>query len=410
VHRLYFSHSATVGAWETEVGLVNLASATVQGVLRAYDHKGNAVSNEVAVSLPPRGRRQVTVGSTFSNPDSIGYLVYRSASSDVTGYMNFYMAGTCRTSVPAVRESEVNTGNIAIPHIASDDTWWMGISLLNTTSASKTVTFDFGGGLRKTKTVGPRAHDAFFLWDLFGGSGSRPPNLQSALITNAAGIIGYSLFANDDTLAGTVLEDESAYGLYFPHIAVTKDWETCLVVQNLSSSSGTLTITSYDGNGTTLGSQNRSIPAWGKYLAVSSTALPSGTAWCRVSADRPLAGSCFAVFRGTKFAAFTVTAKEGKSLIFPRLEKSGYTGIAFVNPGSGSASVTLKAYNDSGRVVATKYLTVGACAKKVDIADNFFDSSISGASWIGLTANRNIVGFQLNHTSDLKFLDALEGL
>jgi len=286
----------------------------------------------------------------------------------------------------------------------------MGISLVNTTSASKTVTFDFGGGLRKTRTIGPRAHDAFFLRDLFGGSGSRPSNLQSALITNAAGIIGYSLFATDDTLTGTVLEDESAYGLYFPHIAVTKDWETYLVVQNLSSRSGTLTITSYDGNGNTLGSQNRSIPGRGKYLAASSAALPSGTAWCRVSTDRPLAGSCFAVFRGNKFAAFTVTAKEGKSLIFPRLEKSGYTGIAFVNPGSGSASVTLKAYNDSGRVVATKYLTVGACAKKVDIADNFFDSSISGASWIELTANRNLVGFQLNHTSDLKFLDALEGL
>ncbi len=410
VHRLYFPHSATVRAWETEAGLVNLASATVQGVLRAYDHKGNAVSSELAVSLPPRGRRQLTVGSAFSNPDSIGYLVFLSASPDVTGYMNFYMAGTCRTSVPAVRESEVNTGNIAVPHIASSDLWSMGISLVNTSSASKTVTFDFGGGLRKTRTIGPRAHDAFFLRDLFGGPGSRPSNLESALITNAAGIIGYSFFATDDTLAGTALEDESAYGLYFPHIAVTKDWETCLVVQNLSSHSGTLTITSYDGNGTTLGSQNRSIPGRGKYLAASSAALPPGTAWCRVSADRPLAGSCFAVFRGTKFAAFTVTAKEGKSLTFPRLEKSGYTGIAFVNPGSGSASVTLKAYNDSGRVVATKYLTVGACSKKVDIADYFFDSSISGASWIGLTANRDLVGFQLNHTSDLKFLDALEGL
>jgi|GEM_PF-1101584 len=407
-YRLYFPHSTTKGSWETEVGIVNRSSSAVKGVLKAYDNNGNAVSTSRAVSLPAFGRYQVTVGSAFSNPDGIGYLVFRSSSPDVSGYMNFYISDMYRTSVPALPESDVNTGDIAIPHIASNSMWWMGISLVNTTSSSKTVTFDFGGGRTKTRTIGSRAHDAFLIRDLFGGTSQ--PGLQSALIKNAAGIIGYNFFATDGTIAGTALKDDSAYSLDFPHIAVTGGWETYLVVQNLSASSGTLTITSYDADGKSLGSKSQSLPGRGKYLGAASQALPSGTAWCRISTSRPVTGTSFAVYKGSKYGAFSVTGIGGTNRIFPRLEKSGYTGIAFINPWSGSASVTLKAYNDSGTVIATKYLTLGAYARIVNIADNLFDSSISSATYIGLTSNRSLVGFQLNQTLDFKYLDALEGL
>jgi len=407
-YRLYFPHCATAGTWETEAGMVNRGSSVVKGVLKAYDNNGNAVSTSRAVTLPAFGRYRVTAGSQFSSPDAIGYLVFRSSSPDVSGYMNFYIAGTYRCTVPAIPESEVNTGDIAIPHIASNGTWWTGISLVNTTSTSKTVTFDFGGGVTKTKTIGPRAHNAFLIRDLFGGT-SRP-GLQSALIKNAAGIIGYGLFASGSTLAGTALKDDSACTLDFPHIAVTGGWETYLVVQNLSTSSGTLTITSYDANGKSLGSKSKSLPGRGKYLEAASQALPSGTAWCRITATRSVTGTCLASYKGSKYAAFSVTGIGGSNRIFPRLEKSGYTGIVFINPWSASASVTLKAYNDSGTVIATKYLTLGAYAKIVNIADNLFTSSIGNATYVGLSSNRSLVGFQLNQTSDLKYLDTLEGL
>ena len=72
--------------------------------------------------------------------------------------------------------------------------------------------------------------------------------------------------------------------------------------------------------------------------------------------------------------------------------------------------MTLTAYNDSGAVVATQGLTVGGHAKVVDTAETIFSQDISGATYIGYTSDRNVVGFQLNGSSDGTMLDGLPAL
>ena len=56
-----------------------------------------------------------------------------------------------------------------------------------------------------------------------------------------------------------------------------------------------------------------------------------------------------------------------KSGIFPKVEKNGWTGIAFVNTENQQATVNLKAYNDTGTVLATGTKTLKAHAKWVGI-------------------------------------------
>lgn len=407
-HRLYFPHSATTGAWKTEAGMVNRGASTVRGTLRAYDNNGCFVPTEQTITLPPFGRQQVAVESAFSNPDDIGYLVFQSPSRDVAGYMTFYVPAAYRAAVPAIPESGVNSGDIVLPHIASDGTWQTGISLVNTTASSKTVIFDFGGGVTKSRTLRPRAHDAFFIRALFGNKAQ--PNLHSAVIRNAEGVIGCGLLLSRSMLSGVTLKDDTASSLDFPHIAITGGWETTLIVNNLSAGTATLTITSYDGNGRNLGSKTQSVAGKGKYTATASRmGLPAGTAWCRIASNRPVAGTCL-ISQGSMLASFSVTDTGGRNRIFPNLEKNGYTGIAFINPWGTSASVTLKAYSNSGRVLATKNINLGAFSKIVGIAESFFDASIRDAGWIGLSSNLNIECFQLNQTSDGKMLDTLEGL
>ncbi len=61
-------------------------------------------------------------------------------------------------------------------------------------------------------------------------------------------------------------------------------------------------------------------------------------------------------------------------------------------------------------VVDTRVLTVGGHAKVVDLAENIFSQSIENATYIAYASDRNVVGFQINGTSDEMMLDGLPGL
>ena len=88
-----------------------------------------------AVTLSARGRRQITVADEFTNHTNIGYIIFDTDSAAVQGYTKFYQAGIYRAAIPAVKE--VNTSDIYISHIDSSAQWWTGVSLVNTTSATK---------------------------------------------------------------------------------------------------------------------------------------------------------------------------------------------------------------------------------------------------------------------------------
>jgi hypothetical protein len=96
--------------------------------------------------------------------------------------------------------------------------------------------------------------------------------------------------------------------------------------------------------------------------------------------------------------------------VFAKVEKDGWTGIAFVNIEDSTASVTLNAHIDDGTVVATEAMNVPANAKVVDLAENLFTQNISTATCISYSSNRQVVGFQLNGSSGGMMLDALPGM
>jgi hypothetical protein len=55
-------------------------------------------------------------------------------------------------------------------------------------------------------------------------------------------------------------------------------------------------------------------------------------------------------------------------------------------------------------------MNLAANAKVVDLAENLFSQDISAATYIGFSANRAVVGFQLNGSSDGMMLDGLPGM
>ena len=68
------------------------------------------------------------------------------------------------------------------------------------------------------------------------------------------------------------------------------------------------------------------------------------------------------------------------------------------------------AYSDSGTVVATQTLSVGGYAKVVNNPESIFLQNIGSATYIACSSDRNVVGFQLNGSTDWTMLDRLPGL
>jgi hypothetical protein len=405
---LYFPHVGTSLPWQTEIAVINTSDQTVIGTLKAFSDEGQLLeTKDVALSI--RGRRQIIVADEFTHHLDIGYITFDTDSAAVQGYTKFYQERIYRAAIPAVKE--VNNSDIYIPHIASNADWWSGISLVNTTPATKELTIAFNTGQIVPYTLSANEHKAFDIASLFNNQPR--PDIQSAVITNASGIIGLELFGGNNQLDGLLLTGSAASTLYYPHVAHDDGWWTGIVAYNPSDLACTITITPYSDQGIQLTLSTRSLAGKGKYVgAVSDLGLPAQAAWFKMDSTRPLTGfELFGADDGSRVAAYAgggVTA--AKSGVFPKIEKNGWTDIAFVNTEAGAASVTLTAYDDHGTAVATQALPVGGHAKVVHPAAAIFSQDISSATYITYSSDSNVVGFQLNGSLDGMMFDGLPAL
>jgi hypothetical protein len=396
--------------WQTEIAIINTSDQTVTGILKALSDEGQLVETK-NVTLSARGRRQIIVSSEFTNHIDVGYIIYEADSDAVQGYTKVYQKGIYSTATPAVKE--LNTSDIYISHIASNAQWWTGVILVNTTSATKELTIIFNTGQRVPYTLKANEHKAFTITSLFNNQPQ--PDIQSAVITNASGIIGLELFGSTvggNQMDGILLTGNAASTIYYPHVA-NDGWWTGIVAYNPSDLACTITITPYSAQGTPLSPKALSLSGRGKYIGtVTELGFPSQTAWFKIDSTRPLTGfELFGVADGNQLAAYAGGNETGaKAGVFAKIEKIGWTGIAFVNTEARAASVILTAYTDSGTVVATRVLPVSGHAKVVNLAKALFTQDIRNATYIAYSSDRNIVGFQLNGTSDGMMLDGLPAL
>ena len=414
-HRIYFPHIASNSIWETEIAIINISSEnTLNGELKAYNDSGQQVSSKT-VSLSPHGRREITIGDEFTSASNIGYIIFEADSDDVRGYTKFYTESKYRVAIPAVRE--INTGDIYLSHIASKQNWWTGVSFLNTNSSSLNLTIEFNTGQEKTVTLAANEHKVFTISSLFNGQPQ--PDIESGVIKNANGVIGLELFGSTEGsensyLSGILLRDDTTTEIYYPHIASDSAWWTGMVAYNPSSSPCTLTITPITATGNPLTSQTLLINGKGKYIGTAATLnLPENTAWLKIEGSSAITGfELFGTNNGKQLAGYTGVGITGKEGIFAKLEQNGgWTGIALVNIEDTLATVTLTAYDDSGNSVATTTLNLSGYEKVVSMAESLFNGQgISGGTYISYSSDKDVVGFQLNGSSDEMMLDGLPGM
>ena len=415
---LYFPHVDTNSPWETEIAVINTSSGqSLSGQLNSYSNSGQLLQS-MTINLDPHARRQITVANEFTNPTAIGYITLETDSTAARGYTKFYIEGTYRVAVPAVRE--INTSDIYVPHIDSSADWWTGLSLVNTTPSGKTITITFNTGHSREKTIPANGHEAFIIRGLF--ENQPQPDIKSAVITNASGIIGLELFCSTEGsgiyyLSGIQLKDDTTLAIYYPHIDSqyldpSSSWWTGIVAYNPWNPATTITITPYNNTGTALATQGITIDPRGKYIGEARDLnLPSGTGWIKIESTNPITGfELFGTINNNQLAGYTGVGISRKEGVFAKIEKQGWTGIAFVNIEQSQATITLTAYDDSGSTVASETISLASFAKRVDSAQGFFTQNIDTATYIAYSSDKDIVGFQLNGSSDNMLLDALPGM
>ena len=409
---LYFPHIASDGNWETEVGIINDGVTTLNGTLHGYNDSGVLIQSK-SVSLDAGGRLELTVGNAFQNFTQITNMKLDTGEASCSGYEKFYQIGNYRVAIPAV--SSVNSGNLYVPHIAADSTWWTGLALLNTNSTASTLTLTFSDGSQENLTLAGGQHWAGTIQGSFPNVNA--PAVESAVLSNASGVIGLELFgssaaSDNHYLSGVLLSSQTEASLYYPHVASDGRWWTGIVSYNPNDSAATLTVTPYDTQGTPLANFPVNIAARGKYIGTAASLnLPSETAWFKVDSTLPVTGfELFGTHDGKQLAGYSAVHLNTTNGTFVKLDKEGWTGIAFVNIESSAATVTLTARDDTGATIATEAFNLPANGKQVALAEDFFTGNISSASFITFSSDGEVVGFQLNGSSDEMLLDALPGL
>jgi hypothetical protein len=411
---IYFPHIASNAKWETEICLINSSSTqTVNGTLLVFNNSGNQVAMDLSLNLSPNARHQIVIGEQFDNAENIGYAIYKSDSNALSGYTKFYIPGTYRVAVPAI--SEINSGNIYVSHIASSSDWWTGVSLVNTTSEQKNITIEFDNGQTVNKTIAGNEHQAFTIASLFDGQSQDA--LKSAVIKNARGIIGLELFgsrtaSSDSYLSGILLTDQTTSEIYYPHVASDEQWWTGVVAYNPGSTDCDLTITTFSEDGTILNISNLTLTGKEKYVGTAKgLGVSADTAWFSIVSASPITGfEVFGTLDGNQMGGYTGVGIQRREGVFAKVEKQGWTGIAFVNTDATNADITIYAYEDDGTMVASESLTLAPNEKLVGMAEQLFPQNISNANYISFVSNNDIVGFQLNGSSDGMMLDALPGM
>ena len=406
-YNLYFPHIASNNRWETEIGVINTSSKELSGKLLAYSDQGNKVSEKDLI-LSVSGRQALMISEEFSNPENIGYIVFKGDASSLCGYTKFYQDGLFRVAVPAVRKT--NVGNIFIPHIASNDRWWTGLALVNTNNTTKTLDINFSNGETKHVDLEPGEHKSFNIKFLFGDTPQ--PDIASAVITGGSGVIGLELFSGENTLSGVLLKDQASDTLYFPHVASNENWWTGIAAYNPNSEIANLTVIPYEDDGKALVAFSKDISPRGKYLGnPSDLELPENTAWFKIESSHFLNGfELFGTSNGNQLAGYSAVKIDNQEGVFPKLDREGWTGIAFVNTSDDDTRVTLSLHDDKGTEISQETINLRGFEKVVDNPENIFGGNITAATYMKFSSNSNVVGFQLNGSTDGMMLDGLPGM
>ncbi len=416
-YHLYFPLAFCDSTYTSYLGLVNLTDSTVQYVIHIVDHNGNKLVSDVTGNLNSGNRIYKKICDTQLNSPC---WVMVSSDKFLSGYMN-----TVSNDLTESYFYLPDTGlykSIYIPHIAPETNYWYTYTSLIDGDFTQTASpyFDYFSDLVTLPSPTAPLNQYYFEWvsDIFNET--FPDNMRGwgkIYTTGNATLSGMETFKvkQDDiyNVAGLSLPSELTDTLYFPHIHVEGGyWWTGIAVNNAAETTNPVTFHAMAADGTELGSVIWIIDPYTKLVKLAQNIwtdkgkdFPEGTAWIKATCNEQkiIGYELFGTLesQGRRLLAGLNAATEGyKELVFPHVQSNDnfWTGIAFVNIGNNTATVTATAYNNEGKELKT--LTISESfnpnQKFVNTVKNMFNNEVpDGTTYIKVSSTQKIVGFEI---------------
>lgn len=413
---LYFTDITETQSYKTAVGIINPNGEDADVDIIGYDSSG-AILDKLTRVISAQGSMRANATDLF--PDFISALAWIRVDSthDLVGFSHTISSDDLEgyaVTVPERLQTE-----LFVPHIAQGiETWSTRASLVNGLAQAASPFLVAGETTLPLTNNSSFTKDSFDFFDKLGASISESSSWGRFYDENqSAGLAGSEVFGKVDGTRqivglglnagardnGSLVADVNT--LYFTHIANVENFWTGISLVNVGSQEQGAEFRAYDGNGGLLGSGQMTLASGEKLVELAPSLLAGleieGEAqWLEIIADADITGyELFGTYDTKQMAGLEAITTISTSLCFPFVEPGGgfWHGIALVNVSSQSASMTFKLFDDVGGEIISFTLPTPVLAKqkRIFLLTDLFGPLPLNASWLSVTSNREIAGFEL---------------
>jgi hypothetical protein len=308
-----------------------------------------------------------------------------------------------------------------------EDQGFTDLNVANPNQTPGTVTFQLVQGDGTTRASAVRTVNAYgavveSVASLFPGVAPDPGSYVRA--ASDAGMIPFALLgrAEQDVEGLNGLPtDSGATTLYCPQYAVGGAYRSTLSIVNLDDAFGTVTLRLFGDNGTQIGA-TRIIPVAGRgkvYINDQFFFVGPGSGpvqgYLDIRSNGPrIAGNV--VFgdpaQRTFVTALPLVSRSDSSFVFSQVasDPTYFMGIALLNPNDATAQATVSLYADNGNLAQTVTVTLPGKQRITQLLDQLIPALAGqsiNAGYIRVTSDRQLAGFSVFGTRDLKTLSAV---
>ncbi|NOY21885.1 MAG: hypothetical protein GXO70_00020 [Acidobacteria bacterium] len=416
---LYFPLVREDEDFTSHIGIINPTADDVLYSIQVIGDNGCLVYSAENGTIPGNGRIWL---NPLKAKVQAPCWVMLSSSAQLAGYTSLVSRDLDRSSfLPAVSNL---SEQLVVPHIAPESDYWdTETALVNVSDQIPVVNYlSPGEEVIALNSLNMKFGETSFDWltDVYGGAYPETFSGWGIISSDIPVLSGVETFRKKgediQQLAGFVLKDSSNTGpvLYFPHVDVQGVyWWTGIALENVSENDTELTLTPYDENGTALEAVTFPLSANSKvvdivqnFWATNGKTYPTATAWVKAEAGNGGELVGFELFgtlegKGDRLLAGVPGASEPVTgLIFPHVSNDPdyWTGIAVLNTGSTSCTLTVEALDNSGTVLQTENPVdlLQPNEKWVLLAKDIFTGGLPvGTTQIRVHGDEPMVGFEL---------------
>jgi phosphodiesterase/alkaline phosphatase D-like protein len=419
------------------LALTNLDSIPATLTFTAYGPSGQevsgpSISNPVTRVLNPSEQLPVVdtqlFGDAIQESGSEGWIRIESNAAKVAGF--FLMFNDGLTELDGANVSSQPMSSLILPEV--EDQGFTRVDIANPTADALELKFELVHASGNTAQVVTRTlgGNGAVVSDLFTDifPGTIPAATDYVRISAPKGILGFEWLGKPAQYSEGLNGQDTQGGattLYSPQFAVGGPWRSTLSVINLDGAAGNVTFRFIRDDATQVGATKVlpiapygkiyiDNPAFFQGLYVNPSDVVTQGYVEIVSNGVRLTGSV--VFgdpaRSVFSAALPLVDKLQNSILFSQVasDRTYFTGIAILNPGTTDATVTVDLYASDGRKEASATKRIPGRQRRSQVLTEFFPE-MSGkersSGYIRVSSDQEIAAFAVFGTNDLSVLSAV---